>query len=713
MKKGGSIIKRLVKISIWSVGIIALIIILLMIFSGKILKHYIEKHDIELIGREITIDKIFINPLGTIKIENFALFENDAKTHFFKFNKLKVRLRFLPLFKNVVKIKKIELKEPYIRLLQNGVNFNLDDILEILKKDQKNEKESKWSVDLNNIKLANGVIIYRDVAIGSRFGLNNVNLTIPRIYLSGKETGGGLELNFDEGGYLHTKFGVNHDKQTYTLALNLNNIATEQFLPYFQQVMKISKYKGLLSANLDIEGSTYHILNADISGDIHYKNGELIDNKGNKLFAVDSIIANVKLFNLEKRIADFNNLHIIGPTAQYTIFKDSTTNFTSLFDIDKTAEVKTSLVDENEDPEFLKDIGLVDSLSHPAYKNEKIKFTIDFLKISGGDVTYTDHTLPKVFTYHLSEINTTIQPFALYGTNKISANAVLGKSGKVNLDWVTNFKDLKNTDLVLILNNIDITEFTPYSYHYVGNNIESGTLRLLSHNKITNSQLKGDNQLEIYKPKVSKRINKEPIYKLPVRFGLYVLTDRKKNMKVSLPISGDVSNPKFSYTKLLFKALGNLLIKVSTAPFTAIGELMSSDSENFDSIEIDSRTPDFSPKEYAQLNEIVEWMKDKTEMKFEFIQWINMSRVVTNTDSTSLSNDTLSVLNQDKMLMLAKERNENLEKYLVRMQLPKERFTIAPIVLDSLKTYKGKDKFTIVSSLEGDDEEFISIDTEF
>lgn len=712
------VLRKTGKILLWIIGIVVAISIVALIFSGRIAKNYIEKHDKELIGREITVDRIILNPLfGTMRVKNFVVYEKDGKTPFLKFERLRYRMNLLALLNKKVKVNKIELNKLYLRLIQLGKDFNLDDIIAKLSSSSGEKSESPWIIDLNNIDLINGVILYRDVQVGSKFGLNNVTVSIPRVYFSGKDTDAGINLNFEGGGYLGARLAYNTDDGSYNLKLNLKNFAAQQILPYLQQYMNISKTLGSLSLDVNVSGQINHLLDATITGFASYSNGQVLDNNGNEVFAVDSIRTKIANLNVQEKNALLERLDVFGPRCSYTINKDKTTNFTGLFkgeeEIEEEKEVIAEAPERDYDEEFLKEIGMVeDSVTAQKYADKDFYFHIDKLNIQMGDVTYTDHTLPKTFTYHMSEISTECEDFALNKMNKIKGAAVLGQSGKVSLDWVTDFKSMRNMDLVLILNNISIKDFTPYSHYYVGNDIESGILQLLSHNTVTDNKIKGDNRLEIYKPKVSKRINKNPVYKLPVRLGVYVLTDRKDNMKASLPVSGDLDNPKFSYIRLLFRALGNLLIKVSTAPFTAIGNLISPDGdEDIDCLALDSRAPDFSPEQYAKLEQFTNWVKDKKDLKFEFIQWVNLERVVAIRDSVAQQqHDSTHVFTQDKMLQLAKLRNENLKNYLVRMGIPQERFTIAPIVLDSLKNYKGKDKFAIVSSLEGDDEDYSALE---
>jgi hypothetical protein len=56
-------------------------------------------------------------------------------------------------------------------------------------------------------------------------------------------------------------------------------------------------------------------------------------------------------------------------------------------------------------------------------------------------------------------------------------------------------------------------------------------------------------------------------WRLPVRLALALLADRNGVIDVNLPISGSINEPQFSLMGLVFKMIGNLLVKVVTAPF--------------------------------------------------------------------------------------------------------------------------------------------------
>jgi outer membrane protein OmpA-like peptidoglycan-associated protein len=91
--------------------------------------------------------------------------------------------------------------------------------------------------------------------------------------------------------------------------------------------------------------------------------------------------------------------------------------------------------------------------------------------------------------------------------------------------------------------------------------------------RIQGEQLSAENRLTINQLTFGDRVDSPEATSLPVRLAVALLKDRDGNIDLDLPISGTVSDPEFSVGALLWAAIGNLVMKVVTAPFTALASL--------------------------------------------------------------------------------------------------------------------------------------------
>ena len=73
--------KKWIKILLVTLGIIAVLVVTTILLLPPIAKNYLEKHSKELVGRQITIEKLRFNVLnGKLRIDQIAMLEPDDST---------------------------------------------------------------------------------------------------------------------------------------------------------------------------------------------------------------------------------------------------------------------------------------------------------------------------------------------------------------------------------------------------------------------------------------------------------------------------------------------------------------------------------------------------------------------------------------------------------------------------------------------------------
>ena len=78
-----------------------MLLLMVLVFAGPIAKWYVEKHDKELIGRELTIGKLWVNVFsGTAKIDDLTLYEDDGATPFVSFDHFDTNIKLRDLLDN-------------------------------------------------------------------------------------------------------------------------------------------------------------------------------------------------------------------------------------------------------------------------------------------------------------------------------------------------------------------------------------------------------------------------------------------------------------------------------------------------------------------------------------------------------------------------------------------------------------------------------------
>ena len=102
----------------------------LMVLRALKTKNYLEKHSKELVGRQITIEKLRFNVLnGKLRIDRIAMLEPDDSTTFASLGNFYTRIHLLPLLRQRIHIDAVLIDKPYLNVYQDGTSFNFDDLL--------------------------------------------------------------------------------------------------------------------------------------------------------------------------------------------------------------------------------------------------------------------------------------------------------------------------------------------------------------------------------------------------------------------------------------------------------------------------------------------------------------------------------------------------------------------------------------------------------
>ena len=590
--------KKAVKILLIVLGSILGLLLLVMFIAPPVAKNYVEQHDETLLGRELNVGGIGVNLFtGKLKIKDLTLFEDDGTTPFMQFDRLETKVRLWELVQHRVWVKQAKISGLKVKVEQNRSWFNFNSLREHFASDEPKKETSGYSLVINDINIDKGTIHYADLAVGSEFLLRDISLRIPSIDFSDLKTDVGLDLCLSEETTLHTDLRLSDNAKKYFITLKLNKLGIEIIEPYLQQHYPVDLLGGLIGLDVEAQGSTDHILDFDMNGMMVLNDVALRDTEGNPLGEVDSVYAEIQRFSLSDKILDFEKLHFVGLHTSYIIKADSTNNFDLLsnrgsqFD---TTEIKTDTVFVDKGNDKLWNINVAD------------------LNFDASQVKFEDYRLPKPFYYDFSDISLSSRYFTYRGDNTVQLQAALNKVGKLHLNWRGRFHRHDNHNLTLMLSNVKVTDFSPYSEYLFGFPIEDGTLSLRSQNIVLDDSVHGINKLQLASPKIGNKIKRNPpkYTKVPLKLGLYLLADKHNNVSLDLPVSGNLNDPDFSYADALRKAFSNLLTKVSSAPF----RLMTDEDNNLKYIPFDPLQFDFTPEQYVMIDNLAVTLQSRSDL---------------------------------------------------------------------------------------------------
>ncbi len=611
------------------ISLVSLILVVALAIS-PITKSVLENHSKEYFGRKVSMNDLSLNILsGRLKVSDFTIYEADDTTPFVTLNLFDVNVNLKKLLTKTCEIESILFSNLTINVTQNGEKFNFTDILNMLSDTTASATDttpSNWGIILNDVELSHSNIHYQDKRVGSEWNLEDISIIIPGIDLSYIQANMGLRLNFFDGGKLETDVKYNAEKSLYNLHVNVQNFKITPILPYLQQTLNVDSLAGTCTTNLYITGSTEHLLNCDANGFLKFRSVSLRDTQQKNIVAIDSIFSEISHIDLINNKVELNTVVVSGLSSYYEIINKNTDNISLLIKQNSLLDNTTS-----------KKSGKAATAQSTKKKTSKpLDVRIKNVSVTNSSFKYIDNTLPQPFNYKINNIAVSINNFDLNQNNEVELSALLQNSGKVKIKWIGNLNDISNQNISVSLKNLNLKPFSPYSLALFGNAITEGHLSIQSQNIITNNTLNGVNNINIFNPKFGdkNRMIQAEYNNVPLKLGIYVLTDKSNNANFDLPVSGNIKSPNFSYGKIILKTLGTLLVKVAASPFTMI----QSDSP-VDEITFSALDTEFSDEEYAQFAKLSMLHKEKTELKLYLTQNIHYEQTLTEYCSIALKKD--------------------------------------------------------------------------
>jgi len=225
------------------------------------------------------------------------------------------------------------------------------------------------------------------------------------------------------------------------------------------------------------------------------------------------------------------------------------------------------------------------SQPEPADSGEAFAVGVGRVEIGGATMDFTDLNLPIPFAALVKPMAGSISAI----TSGSPTPARIELDGDVNEDGAATvrgsldlFDPKRLMDLELDFRNIDMPNLTPYTVKFAGREIADGSLDVDLSWSIRDGQLEANNRMVINDLKLGEKVDVPGAMSLPLDLAVALLTDAQGRIDLEVPVSGDLNDPQFRYAPLVFKALGNVLGKIVTAPFRFLASLLGGGAEELD-----------------------------------------------------------------------------------------------------------------------------------
>jgi uncharacterized protein involved in outer membrane biogenesis len=207
------------------------------------------------------------------------------------------------------------------------------------------------------------------------------------------------------------------------------------------------------------------------------------------------------------------------------------------------------------------------------------------VEIRAGTMDFTDLNLPIPFAALVKPMQGQVSAITSGSPTpaRVELDGDVNEYGAATIRGSLDvFEPKRVMDLELDFRNIEMPDLTPYTVKFAGREIADGSLDVDLSWSIRDGRLEANNRMVINDLELGAKVESPGALSLPLDLAVALLTDTQGRIDLAVPVSGDLNDPEFRYAPLVFKALGNVLGKIVTAPFRFLASLLGGDAEDAD-----------------------------------------------------------------------------------------------------------------------------------
>jgi hypothetical protein len=368
------------------------------------------------------------------------------------------------------------------------------------------------------------------------------------------------------GGKVGIIAGYKMQSNRYAVNLKLYDVHTDVVLPLVQDYLDVSGLGAKLNGSIHVDGSLDNITNVQLKGGLSMTGLSIRDKHDDEVAAMDELRVVVDRGDLSNNTFILDSLYILGVTGNYEVHENWNT-------LSRLMKSKEESVDVSQGDTVVEEVQ-----EQPQKASRPLVWMAKKVKVTGQNLTYHDYSMKNEWEYAIQSLSVEGTNIATNGRNSVKAKATLSSDAQLNMDF-TGGPDLATQDtyMTLKLKGVKLSDFDALCRNYTGYPMEGGDMSLDSHIEVVGGQMKGENKIIIDHPRVGKKekFSKAPYKNIPVRTGFKLLTSAQDMIVLDVPVKGDAKNPKFSFRKVI----GRALLKVFFGPLMGVNDRKSVSEE--------------------------------------------------------------------------------------------------------------------------------------
>lgn len=462
-----------------------------------------------------------------------------------------------------------------------------------------------WRFAVKRLELAAGALDFVDHGLrpALAYGLRDLGLTVEGFDTAGREPlRVHAKANVVQGGSLDVAGSLSPDGKEVEGQVRVDRLNLKPLAPLVREhaLLRLDSGDLSLDSRLAYRAGEEGVA-VQAGGNAAISRLLLIESDtGDRFLSWKELAVSDIDFRLRPNRLAIREVRLVEPGAKIIIFKDRTANLTRIFN-----KKPTSPAPQKRES----------TAARPAEK--RFPFTVKRVRLDRGKVDFADLSLVLPFAARIEKFRGTALNIAddPSGRATLRFDGQVGAFGQAKVHGSLALVDPKRfTDIKVLFRNVELTPLSPYTATFAGRRIASGRLDLDLGYRIEKSELLGDNKVLLHNFTLGERVESPGALKLPLDLAIALLTDTEGRIDIAVPVRGNVDHPDFSYGHLIWQAVRNILTRIATAPFRALGALLGFETQEADSVLFAPGQSDVAPPEREKLRKIAEVLGKRAQL---------------------------------------------------------------------------------------------------
>ncbi|WP_028313784.1 DUF748 domain-containing protein [Desulfatibacillum aliphaticivorans] len=479
-----------------------------------------------------------------------------------------------------------------------------------------------WTAELAALNLDDYNFTFKDLSLADPVSLEVAGMSVKVRDFStapGAKTGVSFFMNVNERGVISGTGEISLDPIASEMDVRCQNTGLVFLTPYLQEYVDAL----LKGADFTLTGKTTFAMQDDVplatfQGDVMVSGFDFETRKESNLADWDVLSIKGISVQTEPLSASVEEIHLKDLKSWVILEEDGSINYANLMKKpeDVAQEMAAPETEEAQPQEQAREESPSEEEAQPL---ELPDIQVKSIVLENGVVYFQDRSIKPHFTTELAALNGTITSVS----SNPDAKATIEMTGKLDnhaplniTGWAKPLTIPPSGKVVFGFKNIEMAPLSPYTAKYIGYRLSKGKLTLAHEYLYEGGLIDGDNLIVIDQLTLGEKVDSPDAIKAPIELALALLKDPQGRIELPVPVSGDPNNPEFKLGKVISKALANVIIKVITSPFAALGALVGG-GEELAFLEYQPGSAALSPDDLDKLDKLSKALKERPLLKLD------------------------------------------------------------------------------------------------